>query len=66
MQNEAPRSKLRRIGAKLRRSRHVFALRSFAAVRLAIHPCSKLQGILAKTNKTNPPEPFPGYSSSEE
>jgi hypothetical protein len=49
--NEAPGSKLRRIGAKLRRSQPVFALKSFDAVRLAIHPCSKLQGILAKTNK---------------
>jgi len=28
-----------------------FALKSFAAVRPAIHPCSKLQGILAKANK---------------
>jgi len=28
------------------------ALKSFGAVRHAIHPCSKLQGILAKANKT--------------
>jgi len=38
----APRSKLRRIGAKLRRSQPVFALESFDAVRLTIHPSSKL------------------------
>ncbi len=49
--NEAPRSELRGIRAKLRRSQPVFALSSFAAVRLAIHPCSKLHGILAKANK---------------
>ena len=28
-----------------------FALTSFGAVHLAIHPCSKLQGIQAKANK---------------
>ena len=49
--NEAPRSKLRGIKAKLRRSQPAFALKSFGAVRHAIHPCSKLQGILAKANK---------------
>ena len=48
---EAPRSKLRGIKAELRRSQPVFALTSFDAVRPAIHPCSKLQGILAKANK---------------
>jgi len=48
---EAPRSKLRGIKAKLRRSQPVFALEGFDAVRPAIHPCSKLQGILAKANK---------------
>jgi len=35
----------------LRRSQPVFALTSFAVVRFAIHPCNKLQGILAKPNK---------------
>jgi len=50
--NEAPHSKLRGIKAKLRRSQPVFALEGFDAVRPAIHPCSKLQGILAKANKT--------------
>jgi len=45
--------KLRRMGAKLRRSQPVFALKSFDAVRLAVHPCSKLQGILAKTKNIN-------------
>jgi hypothetical protein len=50
--NEAPRSKLRGIKAKLRRSQPVFALEGFDAVRPAIHPCSKLQGILAMANKT--------------
>ena len=49
--NEAPRSKLRGIKAELRRSQPAFALKSFGAVRHAIHPCSKLQGILAKANK---------------
>ena len=49
--NEAPRSKLRGIKAELRRSQPAFALKSFDAVRHAIHPCSKLQGILAKANK---------------
>ena len=49
--NEAPRSKLRGIKAKLWRSQPGFALTSFAMVRLAIHPYNKLQGILAKTNK---------------
>jgi len=43
--------KLRGIKAKLRRSQPGFALTSFAVVRLAIHPCNKLQGILAKMNK---------------
>ncbi|UCH07901.1 MAG: hypothetical protein JSV55_02605, partial [Deltaproteobacteria bacterium] len=28
-----------------------FALKRFGPVRLAIYPCSKLQGILAKANK---------------
>ena len=46
--NEAPRSKLRGIKAELLRSQPAFALKSFGAVRHAIHPCSKLQGILAK------------------
>jgi hypothetical protein len=31
-------------------SQPAFALKSFGAVRHAIHPCSKLQGILAKAN----------------
>jgi hypothetical protein len=53
--NEAPRSKLRGIKAELRRSQPAFALKSFGAVRHAIHPCSKLQGILAKANKLNKP-----------
>jgi hypothetical protein len=48
--DEAPRSKLRGIKAELRRSLPAFALKSFGAVRHAIHPCSKLQGILAKAN----------------
>ena len=52
IEDEAPRSKLRGIKAELRRSQPVFALAGFAAVRPAIHPCSKLQGILAKANKT--------------
>jgi len=30
-----------------------FALTSFAVVHLAIHPCGKPQGILAKANKTD-------------
>jgi hypothetical protein len=38
--------------AELRRGQPVFAFASFDAVRLAIHPCSKLRGILVKTNKT--------------
>jgi hypothetical protein len=37
--------------AELRRSQAVFALTSFAVVRLAIYPCNKLQGIPAKPNK---------------
>ena len=49
--NEALHSKLRSIKAELRRSQPGFALKSFAAVRPAIYPCSKLQGILAKANK---------------
>jgi len=49
--NEAPHSKLRGIKAELRRSQPVFALPGFDAVRPAIHPCSKLQRILAKANK---------------
>ena len=49
--NKAPRSKLRGIKAELRRSQPVFALAGFDAVRPAIHPCSKLRGILAKANK---------------
>jgi len=49
--NEAPRSKVRGIKAELRRSQPVFALVGFDAVRPAIHPCSKLRGILAKANK---------------
>ncbi len=60
---EAPRSpaeagsplrsdKLRGIKAELRRSQPAFALKSFGAVRHAIHPCSKLQGVLAKANKS--------------
>jgi len=51
--NKAPRSKLRGIKAELRRSQPVFALAGFDAVRPAIHPCSKLQGILAKANKAH-------------
>jgi len=61
--NEAPHSKLRGIKAELRRSQPVFALPGFDAVRPAIHPCSKLQRILAKANKiiefaspVNPPD----------
>jgi len=48
--NEAPRSKLR--GIK-RNSPKPTRLRSegLRRVHLAIHPCSKLQGILAKANK---------------
>ena len=38
--NEAPRSKLRGIKAKLGRSQPIFALEGFDAVRPAIHPCS--------------------------
>jgi len=48
--NEAPRSKLRGISgiaSKLTRLRSL----SYGAVHLTIHPCSKLQGILAKANK---------------
>ena len=37
--------------AELRRSQPVFALTSFAVVVLAIHPCNKLLGILAKPNE---------------
>jgi hypothetical protein len=37
--------------AELRHSQPGFALSSFAVVRLAIHPCGKPQGILAKPNK---------------
>ena len=48
---EAPRSTLRGIKAEFRRSQPGSALKSFAADRPAIHPCSKLQGILAKANK---------------
>jgi hypothetical protein len=51
MKDEAPRSKLRGIKAELRHSQPGFAVKSFAVVRPAIHPCSKLQGILAKANK---------------
>jgi hypothetical protein len=51
LNNEAPRSKLRGIKAELRRSQPAFALKNFGAVRHAIHPYSKLQGILAKANK---------------
>ena len=40
------------IKAELRRSRPDFALKSYAAVRPAIDPCNKLQGILAKPNKS--------------
>jgi len=32
-------------------ARRRFALTCYGAVRHAIHPCSKLQGILAKANK---------------
>ena len=64
--NEAPRRKLWDIKAELRRSHPGFALMSFAAVRPAIfvkskplaktdHPCTKLQGILAKANKKSLP-----------
>jgi len=63
IQNEAPRSKLRGIKAKLRRSQPAFALKSFGAVRHAIHPCSKLQGILAKANKTTNGSPATRDSS---
>jgi hypothetical protein len=37
--------------AELRHSQPGFALLSFAVVRIAIHPCGKSQGILAKPNK---------------
>jgi len=37
--------------AEFRHSLPGFALTSFAAVHLAIHPCGKPQGILAKANK---------------
>ncbi|MBN1795477.1 MAG: type II secretion system protein [Sedimentisphaerales bacterium] len=50
-ENEAPRSRLRGIRAEFRRSQPGFALSSSAAVRPAIHHCSKLQSILAKANK---------------
>ena len=48
--NEAPRSKLRGIKAEFAEANppSLFKLRR---VRPAIHPCSKLQGILAKANK---------------
>ena len=49
--NEAPRSELQGIKAELQPSLPAFALMSFGAVRHAIHPCSKLQGILAEANK---------------
>ena len=52
--NEAPRSPAsvgRGIKAELRRSQPGFTLESFAAVRPAIHPFSKLQGFQAKANK---------------
>jgi hypothetical protein len=39
--------------AELRHNQPGFALLSFAVVRLAIHPCGKPQGILAKPNKPN-------------
>jgi len=50
--NEAPRSKLRGIKSEFAEANppSLFKLRR---VRPAIHPCSKLQGILAKANKTN-------------
>jgi len=49
-QNEAPRSKLRGIKAEFAEANPplLFKLRR---VRPVIHPCSKLQGILAKANK---------------
>jgi hypothetical protein len=48
--NEAPRSKLRGIKSEFAEANppSLFKLRR---VRPAIHPCSKLQGILAKANK---------------
>jgi hypothetical protein len=53
--NEAPRSKLRGIkqnyGAANPSSQARRRQASFAVVRLTNHPCSKLQGILAKPNK---------------
>jgi hypothetical protein len=50
LSNEAPRRKRR--GIK-RNSAEAYRLRSlsFGAVRPAIHPCGKSQGILAKANK---------------
>ena len=51
-QNKAPRCKQRGILAEFRRSQPASALPSFGAVHLAIHPCGKSQGILAKANKT--------------
>jgi len=54
--NEAPCSFLLGIKTELRRSQPGFALKSFAAVRPAIDPCSKLQDILAKANKTKASE----------
>jgi len=35
----------------LRHSQPAFALTSFGAVHLAIHPCGQPRGILAKANK---------------
>jgi hypothetical protein len=37
--------------AELRHSQPAYAPKSFGAVHLAIHPCGKPQGILAKANK---------------
>jgi len=48
--NEAPRSKLRGIKAKFAEANPPSLSRA-SARRLTIHPCSKLQGILAKANK---------------
>jgi hypothetical protein len=50
--NEPPRSKLRGIEAEFAEANppSLFKLRR---VRPAIHPCSNLQGILAKANKEN-------------
>jgi len=46
-----PRGKPRGILAEFRRSQPAFAQPSFGVVHLAIHPCGKPQGILAKANK---------------